>query len=125
MRGGFLRPNEPNTLIYTDQRGRRHRVEQVAINWLGGAPGRNSAVNREKYALRELGLHLEEGIEESDIIPHKKREKRGGGGKRREQEKAKIKAQETHSKNSKARLYYMPTTTLRDSGTPKQDTHNT
>ena len=53
-------PNDPNALIYPGKRGPNQRIEQVAIKWIDGEPASNSALNREKYALRELGLHFEE-----------------------------------------------------------------
>ena len=54
------------------------------MQWLDDEPARFSALNRGKYALRELGLYFEGGrVRERDTDPTKKRKSRWGKGRKK------------------------------------------
>ena len=77
MRDAYSLPCDPADLIYPVRRGRTHWVEQIEMKWLHGEPGNLSARNKERYALRELGLCLAEESGKTDTpTEEQKREKR-------------------------------------------------
>ena len=51
----YTHPNDQNLLIYPERRDRGKPTEQLELRWLDHSPTNQAQINKEKYALRELG----------------------------------------------------------------------